>query len=351
MVCPDLGRSDLQAGGRGTLRWRPPDVGEGRHCLLSRRLPLEATRGAKLSVRCQVKLDGVRRGPQTTSLAKVLVAVATPDGPVHFAARAQGTSDWHQESLIAEVPENATKVLLSLGLENAFGTAAFDALVVESDRRGVVPLDLSRSVNRGLSDDTADDGKGGFTDDGPNDLRELKPGTIEWSGIPFRVLDPAKNGGRGCLLLKGEARPAFPSSPATPIPVGVSASKIYLLHAAAWGKESRETPCMIYDLKYWDGRVAHLSVFEGREIGALNSDKDLSNWKVAWRGKNGVGETVALGVTEWTVYDTTPIESLTVRAYQGAVPVIVAATVVQEPPPEPSGDEYGEGEGESEDYY
>jgi hypothetical protein len=322
-------------------------AGAGGLGFYSRELPLEASRGAKLSVRCQVKLDDVRRGPQTCSVAKVLLSVATPAGTQHFAARGEGTTDWHQESLLAEVPQDATRVLLSLGLENAAGTAFFDALVVQNDRRGAKMLDLTPAANRGFVDEIAGDGKGGFTDDGPNDLRELKPGVLEWKGIPFRLADPKKGKGLGCVVLKGEERPGFPESPPKPVPVGVSASKLYVLHAAAWGKESRETPCVIYDLKYWDGRVAHLSIFEGREIGPLNSDADLDNWKVAWKGKNGKGELVALGVTEWTVYDTTPIESLSARTYRGAVPVIVAVTAVQEPPPAPSATDYSEGEGES----
>ena len=60
-----------------------------------------------------------------------------------------------------------------------------------------VPLDLRDIANAGFADETAGDGQGGWTDQGPaNDLRMLKPGTQLMDRMPFAILDPEKNGGK-----------------------------------------------------------------------------------------------------------------------------------------------------------
>ncbi len=294
--------------------------------LLARWLPVDKLRGTTVLVRCTVKLEDLRRGPQEYSTAKIHIAVRDGRQLRHFATRLEGSADWHEETLVAEIPSTASGVFLTLGIECATGTALFDSLAVETDQTALRTIDLSPVANETLTDDAPGDGHG-FIDDGPNDLRALPTGLVTLLDIPFDIAPPERNNGKACIVLRGEQRPNYPEAVTVPIPGGVVAEKIYLLIAAAWGEKSRPTPCMICDAQFWDGRVGHFSVFEGRQIGPLNNPQDLEQWRVAWRGKNGRGQTVGLGVCEWTVYDRTPIQSITFGAYQGAVPVIVGLTI------------------------
>ena len=72
-------------------------------------------------------------------------------------------------------------------------------------------------------------------------------------------------------------------------------------------------------------------MFEGREIGAIGETGDLENWKVAWRSAGPDGKPVTFGVTKWMIYDGTPVMAISCRVYQGAAPVVLAMTAVEEP--------------------
>lgn len=296
--------------------------------LLAYSLPMDAIRGATVLVRCAVKLENVHPGAQPYSTAKIHLAVRDGGRVRHFATRFDGTADWREQALVAQIPASAEDALLKLGLEFANGTALFDSLVVETDQPAMRRVDLAPVANECLTDTAAGD-RTGFIDDGHNDLRNLPTGLVYLKDIPFDIAPPDRRGGRACIVLRGEKRPDLPETVEVPIPGGVVAEKIHLLCAAAWGETSRPTPCMICDAHFWDGRVAHYSVFEGRQIGPLNAPQDLPEWRVAWRGINGVGQPIGLGVTEWTIYDRTPILKLSLQAYQGAVPVVVGITITE----------------------
>ena len=58
------------------------------------------------------------------------------------------------------------------------------------------PLDLSSGANSAFADETADDRRGGWTDQGANDLRLLKSGVQTLGGVPFSILDDGRSGGK-----------------------------------------------------------------------------------------------------------------------------------------------------------
>lgn len=152
--------------------------------------------------------------------------------------------------------------------------------------------------------------------------------------------------GNDCLRLRGLGHDDWPEGTASPIPVGTGATAIYILHGAVGGRQTSETPSAIWSAWLAGGQDYGLSVFEGREIGAIGQTEDAENWHVAWRGLTEDGRPVTFGVTKWTVYSDAPLVSLFCRAYSGAPPVVLAVTAVEEPPAPPADerevDEMGE---------
>jgi len=293
-----------------------------------RALPLDAVRGCQLTVRCMAKVDYTQLGPQACSAPKIHLAVATPRGVLHFSSRFTRPSDWHEESFTADVPNDASKVLLTFGVENAAASVAYDSLIVETNKKGVVCIDI-RNVANGSFAELSSGSK-------------LPTGRVAFDGIPFNLIDPSLNHGKDCVVLRGLNQEALPETTREPIRVGSAATAIYLLHVAIGGAEMRETPCLIWTVRFWDGNESSFSVFEGREIGPLCGSKDLENWRIVWRGKTAAGKPVVLGMTKWPIYSTlTPVESLIPRVYVGAAPLLVAVTVVNEPPKPATEEETG----------
>ena len=95
-------------------------------------------------------------------------------------------------------------------LAAAFLAAGLAASAAET---GCHMLDLKPIVNMGWQDDEVwGDGKGGWTDQGDTDMRGIEVGMRTFFGIPFEVIDPAKNGGKAVLTLKSKKFAAGPVS-------------------------------------------------------------------------------------------------------------------------------------------
>jgi len=137
---------------------------------------------------------------------------------------------------------------------------------------GVFAVDLSSVCNMGLADETAGDGKGGWSDEGPfNDMRCLKAGDRTFYGVPFRIIDPEANGGRSIITLRSRiSSQALPQVVTIPMP-SRHCRALYFLHAAAWG-----TPGTIgeYIIVYADGDSVRLP---------LTIPGNIANWWDAQR--------------------------------------------------------------------
>ncbi|MCK6490298.1 MAG: hypothetical protein L6R48_18640, partial [Planctomycetes bacterium] len=127
---------------------------------------------------------------------------------------------------------------------------------------GFAALDLAAVANRGFADDTADDGTGGWTDQGDNDLRGMPSGLVEVGGVPFAVVNPAANQGRSALILRPGAAPAFAAQAS--LAAGRRADWISLLHASAW--TGRDAVVGRIELRYADGGHASLPVVVGEQV-------------------------------------------------------------------------------------
>ncbi|MBN8215187.1 MAG: hypothetical protein J0L75_01025 [Spirochaetes bacterium] len=125
------------------------------------------------------------------------------------------------------------------------------------------PLDISGLANRGFRDETAGDGKGGWTDQGDNDLRGMKGGPLSLAGVDFKVLDSANNGGKSAIVLRPSQAPSFAGEAA--IPVETTCDYLYLLHAAAWAGAGAPVGSIVWE--YGDGTTRTTAVVSGDQVG------------------------------------------------------------------------------------
>ena len=130
----------------------------------------------------------------------------------------------------------------------------------------VFTVDLRAKANVGLADEKTGDGKGGWTDEGPfNDLRDLKPGKQTLAGVPFEIIDPAKNDGRAVITLRGSATTPRHIVRADGIDLkGRKARVLYFLQSAAWSGNGQIGR---YVAHYADGKSVEIPIKSGANTG------------------------------------------------------------------------------------
>ncbi|MBS1372323.1 MAG: hypothetical protein HPZ91_20460 [Lentisphaeria bacterium] len=207
--------------------------------------------------------------------------------------------------------------------ELAIGRADLD---LTFDYRGVnsFPLDLSKVANMGFADETPGDGKGGWTDQGPsNDLRMFRPGTRTFSGIDFSILDPEKNGGKSCIVLRGDQLPGLPAEASLEPAPKTEAGFLYLLHAAGWTKPNSRLGSV--EITYADGSMQRTGLTVGVDAGNWWEPENLPNGTVVWRGAN---DHAALGLYLTCVrLDRRDPARITFRHGDGSLWMLVGATL------------------------
>lgn len=195
------------------------------------------------------------------------------------------------------------------------------------------PVDLAPYVNRSFSDEKDGDRAGGWTDQGTNDFRGMPLGDVPAAGVPFRIVDPAANGGKSCIVLHGTHRPYFPES-VSGIKVGGHVSRLFFLHTSAWGNQWL---CGAYRMHYADGTTADFRLQGGRNIADWWSPWPLPEAKIGLRqGGDGVGLYVAEWVNPHPEKEVVSFDFLSAKAYRAnetdylpgneSVPVLVAVS-------------------------
>lgn len=210
--------------------------------------------------------------------------------------------------------KSLTFLVLSLSLG-----AALTGLAAPS----FTPVPLTTGATTGFSDEQPDDRKGGWTDQGGNDLRVLKPGRLTVSGVPFDILDEAA-AGKACIVLGGPKRAYLPS--AARILAGErQGSFLYLLHAAAWcppAQEQKMTGALF--VEYADGSQSEFHVRFGRDVGDWTKPDSFKNAVRVWTAYNANTQ-VSLFASRFALKKQ-PVKAIRLEAKESAW-MVVAATL------------------------
>ena len=298
-------------------------------------------RGKRITVRAMVKLENVVRGDKEFCEAKLHALVRFADKgrpPRNVATRFRGTADWHQQTMVVEIPEDATSLQIDLGIQDGDGIVCYDNLVIDDGVRRQICVDLRNIANTSTNDISEKRGHGGFLDAGDRDLRGFPTGDLTFADVDFYLMSNSDAHGRTCVVLAGAERPERPAATLAVAPVNARARRLFLLHAAAWADAASGRPCLFVDLTYADGRTHTIVVREGTDVGPFEEPADCPNWRLAWTGE-ATGARLGVGVSQWPLpWPEAPLRHLRLRSPgDAAVPVVLAVSLdrADERPPPP----------------
>lgn len=129
------------------------------------------------------------------------------------------------------------------------------------------PLDLSRNANMDFKDDVAGDGRGGWSDQGPeNDLRGFDVSRKDFGGMSFQIVDPAKNNGRAVMTFDSQYARTGLTEAVFELSGRHPARFLYLLHTSCWNQEPNGTPIGTVKILFEDGSSIEKQVRAGIEV-------------------------------------------------------------------------------------
>jgi hypothetical protein len=159
------------------------------------------------------------------------------------------------------------------------------------------PIDLTPYANRALADEVPEDGKGGWSDQGPDaDLRTLPTGKRDFRGVPFTIGEGPKS------MIVLDIRPSKNDRlREVTIPVGYPVEGFYFLHATAYGVGTT-----FYQIQYADGTTADIPWIaeENMRDWASNNTGEFPRERgtrtvVAWTGSCKMFSPISLYLMRW----------------------------------------------------
>lgn len=194
--------------------------------------------------------------------------------------------DWRQVGFAAAVPTNMTHGGLSYGIEPAKADHPFyfRNVVIETED---TTLDLRPFMNMGFADPVAGDGKGGWSDQGPqNDAAGFPVRESLFKGFPFVIVDPKSNGGKSTVLFKGRHFPAGVECASVDLSAFPAKGRyLNLLHALTW-TQSHGKPVGFVEVRRASGKNVTIPVIVGQDVGESSCAVAVKNAFVATTWQN-----------------------------------------------------------------
>ena len=294
--------------------------------IISIHLKPDEIAGKRLRVSAELKGENIAPAKERFNGGKFMMPVENASGMFYPGAQLPyGSFDWEKKTFVAEIPWDVKKASIMLGFQDSFGTLLVRNLKVEDLGTG---LDLRRAANMGLADEKANDGRGGWSDQGPdNDAARFKPRSDGlYAGIPFRVIEPKKNGGKSVLSMKSFHFPSGLESAKTELKHPEKAAYLYLLHTMC---HNTKGIAGILEIAGTNGKMQKIPVAIGKDIADWWNPKRLENAYPAVLWNNSQGGTVGVYVSKFKLSaDVSPVSSVTFRSVnQAPVWIILGATL------------------------
>jgi glycosyl hydrolase family 39 (putative alpha-L-iduronidase) len=204
------------------------------------------------------------------------------------------------------------------------------ATSIQPDNPDFFYVNLRKAVNMGFADEKADDRRGGWTDQGPNnDLSALSSGKKKFNGIPFDIINPDADNGKSCIVLRNKYKPYFPLE-SKPVAINRKAQLLYLLTACAWsGKYGKNIAHVI--VRYKDSSFySEIPMTYGTHLSGWWNPQPVKVGKVAWKTSNGSSDVGFYSFGWVNPYLEKEIKDIQlVSANKGGMPILLAVTGVK----------------------
>jgi len=182
---------------------------------------------------------------------------------------------------------------------------------------GFTTLNMRAVVNMNYRDEVAGDGKG-WTNQGDNDMRNMPLGAQTFLGIPFDIINPALNGGKGVLTMQSRNFPAGPAQ--VTVAVNATAQSIYFLHTSAWTNGH----VLDYIVKYADGTTVDIPVTAQVEISDWWGPQNYAKCRIAFHVPNNQNDDMGMDIFGWN----NPTPEKTISAIDIKSPVLAPVPLV-----------------------
>ena len=236
-----------------------------------------------------------------------------------------GSFDWKTLSKSFDIPQDIVSASLFLGLQGGTGVIRYRNLKLET---GDLVIDLGKSANMGYADPVANDGKGGWSDQGPeNDAAKFRWKQTVFGNVPFHLTDPAKNQGKSVLTF---ASKRFPNG-LTSIEIDLTktdgkANYLYLLHTLTFPDSYPPV-----------GEITVTGTKDSQKL-KIVSGRDVANWWMPSKKinafpvaiwQNGGGNQVGVYLSKFKLNDLGTIQKLQIRKEDASTAnwIILGATL------------------------
>ena len=239
-----------------------------------RGIPAKPLQGKRIRVSVEAKAQNLNPVGDTKTGGKFMFTLRTPKETFYPQQNPEtGTYDWKTFSFEFTVPRDCDKADFVLGTERGAGTILFRNLKLEILD---TLLDLSSLMNMGYADPKAGDGKGGWSDQGPdNDARKFVFTQKRYANVPFNAVDPAKNNGKSVMVFKSSNfMNGLPEAVLDLSGISAEGRNLYLLHTLTYGSKDR---IGTIEVTGKNGKKQEIEVKGGR---------DVNDWWLAKPGPN-----------------------------------------------------------------
>ncbi len=144
-----------------------------------------------------------------------------------------------------------------------------------------VLVNLRKVANMGFADETAEDGKGGWSDQGANnDFRDFNIQQKIFCDIPVHIINPVENKGKSVISFYSSQFPSGPKTVCLKLKSNIKRKYLYILHSLCWaplkGKEI--------------GKITMSSAGREGKIYPVISGIDLNDW---WNPQTAANAVIA----------------------------------------------------------
>ncbi len=191
------------------------------------------------------------------------------------------------------------------------------------------PLDLSKVANMGLADDVAQDGKGGWSDQGPeDDMRDFDISRTDYQGIKFQIVDPARNDGKAVVTFDSpHAQTGVKTVTLDLSQDNIRARFLYLLHTDCWNHDVTGTAEGSISVVFDDGTTITRPIKSGIDVSDWYNPSSSENSLVVYKKVAGtVQKGIFLSKFDFFKTDRHAIKSVTLTTAGRVVWIVMGAT-------------------------